>query len=115
MFLESAYFNPVSVRKTAKFHGLNTDASFRFERGVDPGLTEYALKRAALLIQEVAGGEIAMDIVDIYPSKIENQQIGFSFERCNTLIGYAIPKEKVIQILENLDIKVLSEDTGIAQ
>ena len=115
VFLESAYFNPVSVRKTAKFHGLNTDASFRFERGVDPGLTEYALKRAALLIQEVAGGEIAMDIVDIYPSKIENQQIEFSFERCNTLIGYAIPKEKVIQILENLDIKVLSEANGIAQ
>ena len=78
VFLESAYFNPVSVRKTAKFHGLNTDASFRFERGVDPNLTEYALKRAALLIQEVAGGEVAMEISEIYPSKIENKLVEFS-------------------------------------
>jgi phenylalanyl-tRNA synthetase beta chain len=74
IFLESAYFNPVSVRKTAKRHGLNTDASFRFERGIDPKITEYALKRAALLIQEIAGGEITSDIADIYPNKIEDFQ-----------------------------------------
>lgn len=71
IFLESAYFNPVSVRKTAKRHGLNTDASFRFERGIDPNITEYALKRAALLIQELAGGDITSDIVDIYPKKLK--------------------------------------------
>lgn len=69
IFLESAYFNPVSVRKTAKRHQLNTDASFRFERGIDPAITDYALKRAALLIQEVAGGEITSDLIDVYPKK----------------------------------------------
>ena len=69
IFLESAYFNPVSIRKTAKRHGLSTDASFRFERGIDPTITEYALKRAAILIQEVAGGEITSDVVDLYPKK----------------------------------------------
>ncbi|MEZ4788361.1 MAG: phenylalanine--tRNA ligase subunit beta, partial [Flavobacterium haoranii] len=74
IFLESAYFNPVSVRKTAKRHTLSTDASFRFERGIDPTITEYALKRAALLIQEVAGGEITSDVIDIYPKKIEDFQ-----------------------------------------
>lgn len=115
IFLESAYFNPVSVRKTAKSHALNTDASFRFERGVDPNLTEYALKRAALLIQEVAGGKVSMDIVDIYPNKIENHKVEFSYERCNTLIGTSLSKELINNILENLDIKVLSESNGIAQ
>ncbi|MBR9915207.1 MAG: phenylalanine--tRNA ligase subunit beta, partial [Algicola sp.] len=72
IFLESAYFNPVSVRKTAKRHGLNTDASFRFERGIDPNITDYALKRAALLILEIAGGEISSDLLDFYPKKIED-------------------------------------------
>ena len=115
MFLESAYFNPVSVRKTAKFHGLNTDASFRFERGVDPNLTEYALKRAALLIQEVAGGEVAMEIAQVYPSKIENKHIEFSYERCNRLIGSTISENDMKSILNSLDIHVLSEDNGIAQ
>ena len=115
MFLESAYFNPVSVRKTAKFHGLNTDASFRFERGVDPNLTEYALKRAALLIQEVAGGEVAMEISEIYPSKIENKIVEFSYERCNRLIGSTISENDMKSILNSLDIHVRSEDNGIAQ
>lgn len=114
VFLESAYFNPVSVRKTAKMHGLNTDASFRFERGVDPNLTEYALKRAALLIQEVAGGTIAMDIVDTNPKPIENCKIDFSFTRCNKLIGTEIPKEMVKEILTNLDIKIVSEEGDLA-
>lgn len=115
IFLESAYFNPISVRKTAKFHGLNTDASFRFERGVDPALTDYALKRAALLIQEIAGGEIAMDIVDIYPKKIENKIVVFHYARCYQLIGVELPKEQVNEILENLDIKIHSDINGTAK
>ena len=115
IFLESAYFNPVSVRKTAKFHGLNTDASFRFERGVDPNLTEYALKRAALLIQEVAGGEVAMEISEIYPSKIENKIVEFSYEPRNRLIGSTISENDMKSILNSLDIHVRSEDNGIAQ
>lgn len=115
VFLESAYFNPVSVRKTAKFHGLNTDASFRFERGVDPQLTEYALKRAALLIKEVAGGEIAMEIAEVYPKSFENKIVEFSYERCNRLIGATISVEDTNAILASLDIKVLSSAEGIAQ
>lgn len=115
VFLESAYFNPVSVRKTAKFHGLNTDASFRFERGVDPNLTEYALKRAALLIQEVAGGEVAMEISETYPSKIENKIVEFSYERCNRLIGSTISENDIKSILNSLDMHVRSEENGIAQ
>lgn len=115
IFLESAYFEPVSVRKTAKMHGLNTDASFRFERGVDPNLTDIALKRASLLIQEVAGGTIAMDVVDTNPKPIENKTVAFSYARCNTLIGEQLTKENVNTILENLDIKILSEENGIAQ
>jgi len=107
IFLESAYFNPISVRKTAKFHGLNTDASFRFERGVDPALTEYALKRTALLIQEIAGGEIGMEIVDIYPKKIEKHSVVFHYTRCNQLIGVDLPKEQVNEILQNLDIELM--------
>ncbi len=114
VFLESAYFEPVSVRKTAKMHALNTDASFRYERGVDPNLTDVALKRAALLIQEIAGGTIAMDIVDTNPKPIENKTVKFSFDRCNRLIGEELPKETVEKILSNLDIKVLSEENGVA-
>ena len=110
VFLESAYFNPVSVRKTARFHGLNTDASFRFERGVDPELTLYALKRAALLIMEIAGGEIAMDPCDVHAETPEPARIDFSFQRCNQLIGTEIDREGVKQILTSLDINVLSEN-----
>ncbi|WGD34194.1 phenylalanine--tRNA ligase subunit beta [Olleya sp. YS] len=114
IFLESAYFNPVSVRKTAKRHGLNTDASFRFERGIDPNITEYALKRAALLIQEIAGGEITSDIVDIYPNKIEDFQVRLSFDKVTQLIGQEIPKETIKSILTSLDIKVNSvTETGL--
>ncbi|MCR9171665.1 MAG: phenylalanine--tRNA ligase subunit beta [bacterium] len=114
VFLESAYFEPVSVRKTAKMHGLNTDASFRYERGVDPNLTDFALKRAAMLIQQVAGGAIAMDVVDTNPKPIENKTVAFSFDRCNRLIGEELPREKVEKILTNLDIKVISEENGVA-
>ncbi|RYZ20180.1 MAG: phenylalanine--tRNA ligase subunit beta, partial [Sphingobacteriales bacterium] len=81
IFLESAYFNPVSVRKTAKRHGLNTDASFRFERGIDPTITEYALKRACLLLKEVAGAEVTSDIIDIYPKKIEDFPVVLNFAK----------------------------------
>ena len=106
IFLESAYFNPVSIRKTAKRHALNTDASFRFERGIDPNITEYALKRAALLIQEVAGGEITSDIVDIYPKKVEDFQVFLNFNNVKRVIGEDLPKETIKKILVALDIKV---------
>ena len=109
VFIESAYFNPVSVRKTAKMHGLNTDSSFRYERGVDPNLTDIALKRAVLLIQETAGGTVAMDIVDTNEKPIENRIIEFSYDRCNKLIGEDLSKEMVNSILQNLDIHVIGE------
>ena len=114
IFLESAYFNPVSVRKSAKRHGLNTDASFRFERGIDPNITEYALKRAALLIQELAGGEITSDLIDVYPNKIEDFQVRLSFDNAKKLIGEEIPKEIIKRILTSLDIKVNNvTETGL--
>ncbi|MCF1422721.1 phenylalanine--tRNA ligase subunit beta [Mangrovimonas futianensis] len=106
IFLESAYFNPVSVRKTAKRHGLNTDASFRFERGIDPNITEYALKRAALLIVELTGGKISSDIMDFYPKKIDDFQVRLTFDHVNKLIGQEIPKDTIKQILTSLDIKI---------
>ncbi|WP_299902656.1 phenylalanine--tRNA ligase subunit beta [uncultured Aquimarina sp.] len=112
IFLESAYFNPVSVRKTAKRHGLNTDASFRFERGIDPTITEYALKRAALLIQELAGGDITSDITDLYPKKIEDFQVFLSFENTTKLIGEELPQETIKDILSSLEIKVNSVTEG---
>ncbi|WP_461533692.1 phenylalanine--tRNA ligase subunit beta [Sinomicrobium sp.] len=106
IFLESAYFNPVSVRKSAKRHGLNTDASFRFERGIDIKNVEYALRRAALLIQEVAGGEITSDVVDMYPKKFEDFQVFLYYDKINKLIGQNLPEETVKSILSSLDIKV---------
>ena len=108
VFLESAYFNPVSIRKSAKRHQLNTDASFRFERGIDPTITEYALKRAALLIQEVAGGEITSDIVDVYPKKIEDFPVVLNFNNVKKIIGQELPKEIIKNILASLEIKVNS-------
>lgn len=114
IFLESAYFNPVSVRKTAKRHQLNTDASFRFERGIDPTITEYALKRAALLIQEVAGGEITSDVVNFYPKKIEDFTVFLNFSKVAKIIGQEIPKDTIKKILVSLDIKVNSvSDAGL--
>ena len=108
IFLESAYFNPVSVRKTAKIFALNTDASFRFERGVDQNLTDYALKRTVLLIQELAGGKVSMDVVDTNQKPINNKVVSFDYERCNKLIGENLTVEMVNSILENLDIKIVS-------
>jgi phenylalanyl-tRNA synthetase beta chain len=114
IFLESAYFNPISVRKTAKRHALNTDASFRFERGIDPTITEFALKRAALLIKEVAGGEITSDIIDIYPKAIEDFRVFLHFEKANKLIGQELSKETIKKILASLDIKVTTvSDAGL--
>ena len=106
IFLESAYFNPVSVRKTAKRHGLNTDASFRFERGIDPNITEFALKRAVILIQEIAGGVVSSDIDDFYPKKIEDFQVFLTFDKINQLIGQEIDTGIIKTILTSLDIKV---------
>jgi len=111
IFLESAYFNPVYIRKTARRHGLNTDASFRFERGVDPNGTIYALKRAALLIKEVAGGTISSDIVDIVadPSIVEFFPVEVSYSNITRLIGKVIPKETIKNILRSLEIVIKTE------
>ena len=114
IFLESAYFNPVTIRKSAKRHQLNTDASFRFERGIDPTITEYALKRAALLIQEVAGGEITSDLINVYPKKIEDFSVFLNFSKAAKIIGEELPKDTIKKILVSLDIKVNSvSDAGL--
>ena len=113
VFIESAYFNPVWVRKTAKRFGLNTDASFRFERGVDPNMQVYAAKRAALLMKELAGGKISSDITDIYPAPIADFTFDLSFARVNALIGKEIPEETVRTILAALEVKILAEKDGV--
>jgi phenylalanyl-tRNA synthetase beta chain len=109
IFLESAYFNASSVRKSSKRHGLKTDASFRYERGTDPNITVYALKRAALLIKEIAGGSITSEIIDIYPSPIEHFKVPFSFEKCEQLIGKKIELEHVKNIIASLGIEIEHE------
>ncbi len=109
IFLESAYFDSVSIRKTAKRHTLSTDASFRFERGIDFNITAYALKRAAILIKEIAGGEITSDIVEVFSTKIEDFPVFLNYEKTNKLIGQTLPKEVIKNILASLEIKVNSE------
>ncbi|MBP1639678.1 MAG: phenylalanyl-tRNA synthetase beta subunit [Bacteroidetes bacterium] len=109
VFLESAYFNPVWVRKTARRHGLNTDSSFRFERGCDPNNNVYVLKRAALLIKELAGGTISSDIVDIYPTPAKPFEVDITFDKINSLIGKEIEKETIKTILHHLEIEIASE------
>jgi phenylalanyl-tRNA synthetase beta chain len=111
IFLESAYFAPDYVRRTGMYHQLKTDASFRFERGTDPNLTVYALKRAALLIKEIAGGIISSEVVDVYPRKIENKTILVRDKNVTRLIGKPISREEVFSILEGLDI-VITEKNG---
>src|SRR5690606_1646347 len=106
IFLESAYFDAVSVRKTAKRHSISSDASFRYERGIDPTITEYDLKRAAILIKELAGGEITSDSIDLYPKKIEGHQVFLNFETLNKIIGQVIPQETIKNILTSLEIKI---------
>ena len=115
IFLESAYFNPVCIRKSAKRHGLNTDASFRFERGIDPTRVVYALKRAALLIKEVAGGYISSKITDIYPEKIADFEVHFNINRLNALAGISIEYNTIINILKSLEIEVLNVDQNKLQ
>jgi len=102
VFIESAYFNPTRVRLTARRHGLNTDASFRYERGADPNITVYAAKLAAVLIKELAGGEICGNIEDIYPAPVADAEIALSLDYCESLIGKRIPDELVIAILRAL-------------
>ena len=108
IFLESAYFNPITVRKTAKRHGINTDASFRFERGININDVKYALMYAAILIENIAGGIISSDIIDIYPKKHEDFQVFLTFDKVNKVIGQTIPSETIKNILHSLDIKVSS-------
>ena len=106
VFIESAYFNPTRVRRTARRHGLSTDASFRYERGTDPNITVYAARLAAVLIRELAGGEICGDITDIYPDPILPAEFDFSLDYCNRLIGKVLPRDLVITILRALEIEV---------
>ena len=106
IFLESAFFNPITVRKTSKRHNINTDSSYRFERGVDIELVEYALKRAASLIVEDCNAEIICDIIDEYPNKIEEKNIVINFNKINSLIGHEIDKLKIKSILNSLDFKI---------
>ncbi len=109
IFLESAYFNPVSVRKSAKRHGLSTDSSFRFERGTDPDMPPYALRRAAALIAELASGKVTSPVVDHYPAPVEPFRFGIEYGRINDLIGKEIPVETVKTILASLEIAIEKE------
>lgn len=112
IFLESAYFNPTRVRRTARRHGLSTDASFRYERGTDPNITTYAARLAACLIVELAGGEICGDVTDIYPEPVSPAEFDFSLDYCHRLIGKTLPRDLIVTILRALEIKV--EETADA-
>lgn len=109
VFLESAYFNPTVVRKTARRHGLNTDSSFRFERGIDPNSVIYCLKQAAMLIKELAGGTISMDIKDLYPHPIADFTVDLNYQYVHDLVGKTIPVETIKRIVTSLEMKILSE------
>lgn len=113
VFIESAYFNPVSIRKSAKRHGLNTDASFRYERGTDPNILPYALKRAATLMCELGGGYVSSEIVDVESAKVEDFKVEFSIDRCQKLIGKDIDPIVIKTILEGLSIKIEKEEGDI--
>jgi len=114
IFLESAYFDPVSIRKTAKHHGINSDASFRFERGICIDSVDYALKRAAILICELCGGNISSDVIDEFPKKPEEKSILLNFNKTNKLIGQDIPREEIKSILTSLDFKINNiTETGV--
>ncbi|MGY6743920.1 MAG: phenylalanine--tRNA ligase subunit beta [Cecembia sp.] len=109
IFLESACFSPDVIRRGSQFHGLKTDASFRFERGIDPNMPVYALKRAAMLIKEIAGGEISSEIVDLYPEPVQDRIIEVSYAHINRLIGKVLPKAQIKEILESLEINYVKE------
>lgn len=108
--LESAYFHPTWIRKSARRHGLSTDASFRFERGIDPEGVIYALKQAALLCKELAGGKVSMQIKDVYPEKIENSKVDLGYSYVNRLVGKDIPVETIKSIVTSLEMKILEEN-----
>lgn len=110
VFIESAYFNPTSVRKTARRHGLSTDSSFRYERGCDPNCNLYILKLAALMIKELAGGEITGEVIDIYPNVIEPATVEFNYNRCKALIGKDIPHDTIDAIIKSLEIEIVARD-----
>ena len=110
IFIESAYFNPTSVRKTARRHGLQTDASFRYERGTDPNITMYALKLAALMVKELAGGEICGEPVDIYPEPVAPFNVTLDYDYARALIGKDIPTETIDSILRALEIEIVESD-----
>ena len=110
IFIESAYFHPTWVRKTARRHGLNTDASFRFERGVDPNAVIYCLKLAALMIKDLAGGEISSEIKDIYPTPMQDFVVELNFDKMNRLVGKVIPVDTVLSIISSLEMKVLEQN-----
>ena len=112
LFLESATFSPVSIRRTSRRHDLRTDASYRFERGTDPEMTLYALRRAAMLVRELAGGVITGDVVDIYPSPVRKAVVKYSLDRMTRLIGKEIPLETVKTILYSLDMHITAEEPG---
>ena len=107
--LESAYFHPTWIRKSARRHGLSTDASFRFERGVDPNGTIYALQQAAILCQELAGGKVSMDVCDVYPEPMKNPVVELNYDYVHSLVGKTIPVETIKAICESLEMKVLGE------
>lgn len=110
VFLESACFDPVFVRKTARRHGLSTDASFRFERGTDPNIVIYALKRAALLIQETGGGKITSDIIDVYPRPVADFEVEIQYAHVDRLIGKQLGHETIKKIVTSLEMKIVRED-----
>ena len=112
--LESAYFHPTWIRKSARRHGLSTDASYRFERGIDPNGTIYALKQAAILCKQLAGGKVSMEIKDVYPNPIADARVQLDFEYVNRLIGKKIGNDMIRSIVESLDMKIVSEtETGL--
>jgi phenylalanyl-tRNA synthetase beta chain len=113
IFLESACFSPAYIRKTSQRHALKTDASFRFERGTDPNITVYSLKRAALLIQQLAGGVVSSDVIDIYPQPVNDFEVTLTYKNTNRLIGKVLDKQTIKTILTNLDINI-TEETGEA-
>ncbi|MDD5569995.1 MAG: phenylalanine--tRNA ligase subunit beta [Bacteroidales bacterium] len=110
IFLESAYFNPMSIRRSSKLHNLRTDAAFRFEKGTDPNNTVYAMKRAIMLMKELGGGKISSDIVDVYPAKIENFKVELRYKFFEEFVGQMLDKNLIKNILSYLDIRIISEN-----
>ena len=109
ILIESAHFNSSSIRRTSKLLGLSTEASYRFERTVDPNGTLYAAERAVQLIAELTGGEIASGTIDVYPEKIKEKEVSLRFERVKRVLGYTIENTKILSILKNLGLKVIYE------